>query len=39
VLEDVHRIASAYHWGEREILALTVARRDRYLLLLADEAR
>jgi hypothetical protein len=30
-LDDVHRIASAYHWSEREILALSPARRQFYL--------
>jgi hypothetical protein len=30
-LEEVHRIASAYHWSERDILALSPARRRFYL--------
>lgn len=30
-LDDVHRIASAYHWTERDILALSPARRQFYL--------
>ena len=31
VLDDVHRIASVYHWAERDILALERARRHFYL--------
>jgi hypothetical protein len=30
-LDEVHRIASAYHWSERDILALSAARRKFYL--------
>ena len=30
-LADVHRIASVYHWTERDILALSPARRQFYL--------
>ena len=30
-LDEVHRIASAYHWSERDILALSAARRQFYL--------
>lgn len=30
-LDEVHRIASAYHWGESDILALSPARRRVYL--------
>jgi hypothetical protein len=30
-LDEVHRIASAYHWCERDILALPPARRQFYL--------
>jgi hypothetical protein len=30
-LDEVHRIASAYHWGESDILALSPARRRFYL--------
>lgn len=33
--EEVHVIALHYHWPEREILALPVSRRRRYLALLA----
>ncbi len=28
---EVHRIATRYHWAERDILALSWARRRRYL--------
>ncbi|MFN3324556.1 MAG: hypothetical protein ACK5AZ_13750 [Bryobacteraceae bacterium] len=31
LLEAIHRIARAYHWSEREILALPPHRRDYYL--------
>lgn len=34
VLEDVHALASSYHWSEGEILALSRERRQRYLRLL-----
>ncbi len=34
VLKEVHTLASAYHWGENEILALPLARRRRYLELI-----
>jgi hypothetical protein len=30
-LDDVHRIAGAYHWSERDIVALSPARRRFYL--------
>jgi hypothetical protein len=33
LLGDVHRLASAYGWSERDILALPPARRERYLAL------
>ena len=40
VLRDIHRLASAYHWSEREILALSPKRRAFYLRCLASgEAR
>jgi hypothetical protein len=35
VLLDVHRLASAYGWSERDILALSPARRARYLAMVA----
>lgn len=34
VFEDVHRIASVYHWREERILALSSARRRRYAELI-----
>lgn len=34
-LADVHRIAIAYNWSERDILALSPARRAAYLEMLA----
>lgn len=36
ILVDVSRLARAYHWSEADILALPVARRRRYLALLAQ---
>ncbi|HWW62087.1 MAG TPA: phage baseplate protein, partial [Thermoanaerobaculia bacterium] len=33
LLGEVHELASAYHWSERDILALSPARRDAYLEL------
>jgi hypothetical protein len=35
--QQVHRIASVYHWSEREILSLTRDRRQRYLALIAHQ--
>jgi hypothetical protein len=37
VLHDVHRLASRYHWGEGQILALTLARRRAYLRFIEAE--
>ncbi len=34
LLEEIHRIARAYHWSETEILALPRGRRRRYLELI-----
>ncbi len=31
LLSEVHALASAYGWSEREILGLSVARREFYL--------
>lgn len=31
ILDDVHEMAIAYHWSERDILALPTARRHEYL--------
>jgi phage FluMu protein gp41 len=39
ILLDVSRLARAHHWSEAEILALPVARRRRYLALLAEGMR
>jgi hypothetical protein len=33
VFDEVHRLASVYHWSETDILALTRDRRQRYLRL------
>lgn len=38
LIEEVHRIALAYHWAETDIFALPRARRQRYLQLI-DRAR
>jgi len=38
LFSEVHVLASTYHWSERDILAMTVDRRHRYLDLI-DEAR
>jgi hypothetical protein len=32
--EDIHRIATHYHWSEKEILQLPRSRRERYLHLI-----
>ena len=36
-IEDVHRLASCYHWGEREILDMPSWRRERYLEIIDAE--
>jgi hypothetical protein len=36
LLQTVHRLASAYHWSEAEILAMPAARRRRYLSLIGE---
>lgn len=39
LFDEVHLLALHYHWAERDILALTAARRGRYLQrLLRDRA-
>lgn len=38
LLDDVHQLASAYHWSEAEILALPSHRRHEYLRRIADQA-
>lgn len=37
LLREVHRLARAYHWAERDILGLTLKRRFAYLILLEEE--
>jgi hypothetical protein len=39
ILKEVHTLASAYGWGERDILALSPMRRQYYLTLLAESRR
>ncbi len=36
VLHDVHRLALAYGWAERDVLAMSAWRRDQYLRLLSS---
>jgi hypothetical protein len=38
LFDEVHRLASTYHWGEAEILSLPRSRRQRYLRRI-DRAR
>lgn len=35
LLRDVHRLASAYGWAERDVLAMSAWRREQYLTLLS----
>lgn len=35
---QIHRIAGRYHWAERDILALSLHRRSRYLAILDAES-
>lgn len=37
LFEEVHRIASCYHWTENEIMSLTMERRRKYLRLIERE--
>jgi hypothetical protein len=37
LMDQIHRLASAYHWTETEILALTSPRRRYYLARIAEE--
>ena len=37
LLQDVHRLACLYHWGEAEILSLPLPRRRAYLSLIEAE--
>ncbi len=39
IFEEVHTIASAYHWSESQILSLTRSRRKRYLSLIRSRSR
>jgi hypothetical protein len=39
LFREVHVLASAYHWSEAEILALTLQQRRRYLGLIAADRR
>jgi hypothetical protein len=36
ILREIHQLASAYGWSEREILALPSFRRTTYLNLIAE---
>lgn len=35
LLNDVHQLAASYGWGEKEILAMSAARRNAYLRLIS----
>lgn len=37
LLQAVHTLARSYHWAERDILGLSLARRQAYLMLLDEE--
>lgn len=37
LLRSIHRLARAYHWSEREIMALPTTRRAAYLHMLEEE--
>ncbi|MCA9483480.1 MAG: hypothetical protein KC553_07095 [Nitrospina sp.] len=39
IFHQVDRLARAYHWSERELLALSFQRRQRYLELVDSQAR
>lgn len=39
IFQQVDRLARAYHWSERELLALSFQRRQRYLELVDTQAR
>jgi hypothetical protein len=36
LLHDVHTLASAYGWSEGDILAMSEARRARYVAMVLD---
>jgi hypothetical protein len=37
LFEEIHHLAYHYHWAEADILAMSRAKRRRYLALLADK--
>lgn len=37
LLQDVHRLASRYHWSEAELFSLPLPRREAYLGLIDAE--
>lgn len=37
MLQDVHRLATRYHWSEDQILRLRIPRRAEYLAILDAE--
>lgn len=37
MLEDIHRLATRYHWSEEAILRLPLARRADYLSLIESD--
>jgi len=37
LLQDVHRLASRYHWSEAELFSLPLPRRQAYLGLIDSE--
>lgn len=38
LLNEIHRLATAYHWAEAEILRLSAGRRLAYLLRIERDA-
>ncbi|HEV7876481.1 hypothetical protein [Bradyrhizobium sp.] len=38
LVNEVHTLASRYHWAERDILTLRLHRRRAYLALIEQEA-
>lgn len=37
LFREIHHLAFHYHWAERDILAMSRARRGRYLALLSQQ--
>jgi hypothetical protein len=37
LFREVHILARAYHWSERDLLGLSLPRRRRYLMLLEED--